>query len=728
MSETTSLPTAERVDVMLLLEGTFPYVSGGVSSWVNQVIRGFPELTFGAVFLGSRADDYGDMRYELPDNFVHLQVHHMHDASPPPAVASAKGKPAAFKFNRELHDALRASREDENALEATAKAGKLLKDIIPMLGSGGALSEEAFMYSELSWDYITENYRTFCTDPSFVDYFWTVRIMHSPIWMLMDIAENLIPADCYHTISTGYAGFLGALLKHKTGKPLILSEHGIYTKERKIDLFQSTWIRDNRGMFEKDPSQLGYFRNMWLRFFEAMGRMCYDASDTIVALYENNRLRQIADGAPPERTMNVANGINLPRLAALRDKREYGPNGEPPPTLCLIGRVVPIKDIKTFVRCMKTVCDEIPEAEAWIAGPEDEDPAYALECRSIAISLGLEDRVKFLGFQKIDELLPTVGIGVLSSISEALPLVLLEGFAAGVPAVATDVGSCAQLIFGLDDEDKALGASGDVVRIADPEALGLAIARLLKDPEKWHAAQKAGIERVEKYYTQDMMFAKYRAIYDESLQAGRAVGNTKSKKRRFSLKSLCPHVPGLALAKGQKPNAVPADPAPEQVNASPGTIETSEASKATREVNEAKVPFKDEVDTALSDITVEQQLARREAQLRAEEKAIADQVNALSSEAEKLASALDKAILAQVAVASSADRLPGLSNAAQPPELPRHAPGHTTQLKSTLFVGPEMPDAQVCPGVGLGEDKYLSNTDSKQDDVKPVDDQQKERG
>lgn len=543
--DTSQLRTAKRVDVMLLLEGTFPYVSGGVSSWVNQIIRGFPELTFGAVFLGSRSDDYGEMRYELPDNLVHLEVHNMHDPKPAPAVSAAGGSKAAFAANAKLHDALRASREGDDPIAATEQAGKLLAEIIPMLEKGGDLSEDAFMYSELSWDYVTKNYRDFCSDPSFVDYFWTVRIMHSPIWMLMNIANNTVPAHCYHTISTGYAGFLGALLKHRTGKPLILSEHGIYTKERKIDLFQSTWIRDNRGLFEKDPSQLGYFRNMWLRFFEAMGRMCYDASDTIVALYENNRLRQVADGAPTERTQNVANGINLPRLAALRDKREYGANNEPPKTLCLIGRVVPIKDIKTFVRAMKTVCEQIPEAEAWIAGPEDEDPAYAQECRSIAISLGLEDRVKFLGFQKIDELLPKVGIGVLSSISEALPLVLLEGFAAGVPAVATDVGSCKQLIYGLEEDDVALGAAGAVVGIADPEALGQAVVDLLKDPEKWHAASRAGIERVEKYYTQDMMFARYRAIYDDSLAAGKAIEQAaeKSKKKKFSVKSLCPYMP-----------------------------------------------------------------------------------------------------------------------------------------------------------------------------------------
>jgi hypothetical protein len=99
MTTTNALPRAESVDVMLLLEGTFPYVSGGVSSWVNQIVRGFPEYRFGAVFLGSRPDDYGDMRYTLPDNFVHLEVHHVQDVREPPAAASHRGDAKAFELN-----------------------------------------------------------------------------------------------------------------------------------------------------------------------------------------------------------------------------------------------------------------------------------------------------------------------------------------------------------------------------------------------------------------------------------------------------------------------------------------------------------------------------------------------------------------------------------------------------------------------------------------------------
>ena len=209
------------------------------------------------------------------------------------------------------------------------------------------------------------------------------------------------------------------------------------------------------------------------------------------------------------RDRNIPNGIDLPRMQKVRAAR-----GEAiPPVACLIGRVVPIKDVKTFLRAMRTLVNVIPEAEGWIAGPEDEDKDYAKECRGLVASLGLEKNVKFLGFQKIDELLPKVGVIVLSSISEALPLVLLEGFAAGVPAVSTDVGSCRQLIEGLDEDDRAYGKAGEVVGIADPEALGNAVAQLLKDKAAWFQAQQAGIRRVENLYTQEMMFGAYRDLY-----------------------------------------------------------------------------------------------------------------------------------------------------------------------------------------------------------------------
>ncbi|MDP3439172.1 MAG: GT4 family glycosyltransferase PelF, partial [Azonexus sp.] len=307
-----SFPTASEADIALLLEGTFPYVSGGVSSWVNQMIHAYPEYRFAIVFLGSRREDYTTFKYELPTNVVHFEEHFLYDditthERPPPR----QGDEAAFSLASRLHEKFIPGCPRTEALDA-------FKEVAHAMLPGGKLNLDDFLHSECSWEILCDRYRRFCTDPSFVDYFWTVRIMHTPLWKLAGVAKNLIPVRALHSVSTGYAGFLGALLQQTRGMPLILSEHGIYTKERKIDLFKSEWIRDNRNVFQRDPTELSYFRQMWIRLFEWLGRFCYDAADPIIALYEANRLRQIADGAPAERTFNIPNGISLARFAPLR--------------------------------------------------------------------------------------------------------------------------------------------------------------------------------------------------------------------------------------------------------------------------------------------------------------------------------------------------------------------------------------------------------------------------
>src|SRR5690606_2074929 len=125
----------------------------------------------------------------------------------------------------------------------------------------------------------------------------------------------------------------------------------------------------------------------------------------------------------------IPNGIPIERFAPLRELRPAGI----PKVVALIGRVVPIKDIKTFIRAMFIARRNDPEIEGWIVGPQDEDPAYAAECLDLVAGLGMQSHIKFMGFQNIDELMPRIGLVALSSISEGLPLVILEAFASGVP-------------------------------------------------------------------------------------------------------------------------------------------------------------------------------------------------------------------------------------------------------------------------------------------------------
>ena len=496
-------------DIGLLLEGTFPFVSGGVSSWVNQIIKGFPELSFALVFIGGARENYAEPRYPLPENVTHLETHYLMDVKSAAKPKRSSGDAELYAQVAKLHESLRRPGH-EHLVEN-------LSGMVHELGTSNQLDLETFLYSKASWDLISESYSQFCTEPSFVNYFWTVRMMHAPLFKLAQLAQHIPEVKAFHSVSTGYAGFLGMLLHYRRNLPLILSEHGIYTKERKIDLAQADWIGTPREVFGGNlNADVSYIRRLWIRFFESLGHTIYKAADPIVSLYEGSRQRQISDGAAPDRTRVVANGIALSVYAAARIERPDGP----PPVLALIGRVVPIKDIKTFIRAMRTVCNLVPEAEGWVVGPEDEDPQYVSECKALVENLGLQGKVKFLGFQRTDDLLRKVGVVVLTSISEALPLVLLEGFAAGIPAVVTDVGACRELIEGNTPEDRELGKAGSVVPIATPVATARAALKLLQDPAHWQATSQAAIKRVETFYSEQEMFASYREIYRRVMTEG----------------------------------------------------------------------------------------------------------------------------------------------------------------------------------------------------------------
>ncbi len=509
----TTLPVLNkgaRADVALLLEGTYPYVSGGVSSWIHQLITALPELTFALAFIGSSPEHYGEPRYTLPRNVVHLSVDYLSEPFQGAPKITRGGNARAFHDMEAFHEALRDPRPP--VPEA------LWERVAADLGSPKGIPQEDFLHSSRSWEQIVRAYQRGCAEGSFVDYFWTVRSIHAPLFRLAEIAKRVPPVRVLHSLSTGYAGALGTLLQRQRGLPFILSEHGIYTKERKIDLSHTNWIQERSGLFSGESGEgLGYLRKLWIRFFEGLGRMTYQAANPIVALYEGNRQRQVADGAEPGRTRIIPNGINIARFAPLRGKR----GDRPPPVIGLLGRVVPIKDVRTFIRAVHTVAAELPEIEGWIIGPDDENPEYARECRDLVRSLGLEARVRFLGFQRPEELLPKLGLLMLTSISEALPLVVLEAFASGLPVVSTDVGSCRELIEGRPGEDGALGAAGAVVPISSPEDAGRAALRLLKDVEAWRAAQAAGIARVERWYDEAQMIASYRSVYREALEGHR---------------------------------------------------------------------------------------------------------------------------------------------------------------------------------------------------------------
>ncbi|MCK5830731.1 MAG: GT4 family glycosyltransferase PelF [Methylococcales bacterium] len=506
LNDFSKLPKNKKADIALVLEGTYPFIRGGVSSWVHQIICGLPEIEFALIFIGDKKENYPELKYDLPDNVVHLSCFYIMEQTKVPDPKPRKGNKQAFSQIRAMHDNFQYTHD--------INFDHLIGKVIENLTNHKLVNYKDFLYSEEAWSFITERYHANANDTAFLSYFWTIRAMHVPIFALLNALNKIPDAHVYHTISTGYAGLFSVMLRHTKNTPVILTEHGIYTKERKIELSQVDWINDaHEGAGSGLDVDFGYLRRLWIRFFESIGRITYSTADSVYAITEGNRRKQIADGADPEKVSVVSNGVDLDQFKTVRESR---PN-KPPLIVGFIGRVVSIKDVKTFIRAIRTVSDEFPEMQAWIIGGEDEDPTYASECRDLVNSLDLEETIIYKGFCNVADVMKDIGVVVLSSISEGLPLVILEAFASSRPVVSTDVGACRELIEGGTDEDKKLGIAGAVVNIADSEALAQQISRFFSDSEYWQKACVSAEKRVEKYFNQDVLFQKYRKIYNAVL-------------------------------------------------------------------------------------------------------------------------------------------------------------------------------------------------------------------
>ncbi len=112
-------------------------------------------------------------------------------------------------------------------------------------------------------------------------------------------------------------------------------------------------------------------------------------------------------------------------------------------------------------------------------------------------------------------MLEEIDILVLTSISEGMPLVILEGGAAGIPTVATNVGACRELIMGRGDEEPALGPGGVITPLSNPRATAEACVRLLTEPDWYRQCAETIRTRVERYYDKLDQDRRYRGLYEE---------------------------------------------------------------------------------------------------------------------------------------------------------------------------------------------------------------------
>jgi glycosyltransferase involved in cell wall biosynthesis len=167
------------------------------------------------------------------------------------------------------------------------------------------------------------------------------------------------------------------------------------------------------------------------------------------------------------------------------------------------GRLSPEKGFDQLVEAAGLVLRQDPDVGfvQFGDGPLRETLARHIELK------GLRDRFQLVGFRAdIAQFLPHLDLMVLPSHTEGLPVVLLEAFAAGVPAVATAVGGIPEVI-----EE---GKSGYLVPPGDPPALARRILDVLRQDATRLAMGWRGQRRVRDHFTFTLQSAQYQRLFD----------------------------------------------------------------------------------------------------------------------------------------------------------------------------------------------------------------------
>jgi glycosyltransferase involved in cell wall biosynthesis len=451
--------------------------------------------------------------YPMPPNVVGLDHVYLQDL------------PRGWPWLPRLGSMLRAT---ELYLQNIMQRGSLddVRGLVELFGPvRRRLGSAILLNSHASWEMLLNLYRRGQSRSPFLEFFYTWRALIGGLYAVL--LADLPPARCYHAISTGYAGAMMARAASETGRPGIVTEHGIYTNERRIEITMADWIYDTPyASFSVDdvPRNL---KDMWKDVFGTYSLACYQAAAEILTIFTGNQKFQRSDGADPAKMRVIPNGVDVARFAGIERA-----SGARRPTVALIGRVVPIKDIKTFIRACGLLQQQILELEALIIGPFDEDQDYSDECRDYVRQLGLESTITFTGKVNIADYLGRIDVIVLTSISEGQPLVLLEAGAAGIPSVATDVGACREMLLGRADEDPPLGPGGVVTTLTSPKATAEGMLKLLGDPAFYAQCSKAIRERVRRYYDKADMLAAYRGLYRRLIAAPDAERAGEQARRR----------------------------------------------------------------------------------------------------------------------------------------------------------------------------------------------------
>ena len=470
-----------RPRVLLTTEGTYPFAHGGVSTWCDVIVNGLSGADWDVLAITA-----GGIRrplvFELPANvtlFGHIDLWSERVTTRRPGRRANLRTDLAAEFVHGLLDwdsdplsvvdALVWCRTNPEKIRATLRHPNAWAAFRSALGAVLAADDGDRVAPVLDEQHVCDLYQTLC---------WIAQAAAAPT------PTGPAGPDIIIVTAAGWAAIPAAVHNALHGTPVVLSEHGVYVREAYLAA-----IRAGESSGER-----------WIhtRLARGLARLTYAVATVVAPVTSANAAWERALGADPTRIRTIHNGVLVPPKVAPMPSR---------PVVVTVGRIDPLKDVKTLLRAAAAVVERVPGVRFDHYGPIPEgNERYAAECRSLHVDLGLHDRFRFLG--ATDDpyaALETASVSVLSSISEGFPISVLEAMAAGRPVVATAVGGVPE----------ALSGCGFTVRPGDYEALATGVVRLLEDPLLAASLGARSRQRVMHTFGQEGCLVAYAGLIGE---------------------------------------------------------------------------------------------------------------------------------------------------------------------------------------------------------------------
>ncbi|WP_232620472.1 GT4 family glycosyltransferase PelF [Rothia kristinae] len=523
----TSSEDCEDVDVAIIMESTYPFLKGGVSAVVHDIVTMNPDISYGIIHIAWDSAAPSEDLYGMPENvrwvrLIHLSMEeHAQDFKAAGARAVGMDRGQRRRVSGWFFDAIRtlARTGDPEPLWRLYDAG--FNPRTRTMEAWRVLGTQEFMTA------VRE--RLSGLGLSLSETFWLVRDFMSILYALL--AETMPRARVYHAHTTGYASLVAAAAARDHDAAFLLTEHNLYVRDTVNTLLGRNMALPVRTGDYRDFEAVTPVQRAWMAWWIEMGRFCYPSTDRITYLYPKALEEARGLDAPvddPGRVSILPNGTVLSefneqyalRLEETQRIAALTPEGAARRTwkLVFIARVVPIKGLADLLDALHLLISRgVEDFTLDVLGPTDHVPEYYELCRQKIEELHLERWVSFRGTVDVRAQLGRYDLLLMPSYNEGQPVVALEAMSAGIPVIGSDVGGMSQLI---DDElthpdGRTWQGCGVLTRPGDAPMLADAVAGVISDPARYARLAASARGRVEGFFQLSDVMARYNDLYRE---------------------------------------------------------------------------------------------------------------------------------------------------------------------------------------------------------------------